>query len=415
MKLGSVFLGAAQAPLGRSSERFSRNLIGDGVRALAATSLLAALEDAVRAAASEIGASVSDLERVIPIDELRALAAKLGENQEAALQAIRRNDLTITNFALPAPAVSPTAHLAGVAEHFARDKHIRRSLTALAADIGAWELLLARAVEAIEGDAALVRRWRWRRIRVYVLVGVVASAIVIAGVSALVIGWRRAAEREARAAAEERERARRAEIVAHVDAALQTPDPCAKVVLSDEERAELTDAQRKMVDGRKDRCDQLARKAEHEKRCAALLAQAASGATDLAPGGETAGDFLVRVATRALEPRDLRATEDAIGTCKDAPLDPIWDAVARDAGTRAFLWGKADGVAPAISSRLGGPNVLAPKAKQSLGFRAETVAKRALRSGKTEDFSGARELCALKAKLAMPPGTSCKGLGSQGR
>ena len=54
MTLGRTFLGAAQAPLGRSSERFSRNLIGDGVRALSAENLLAAVDAGTRALASDV-------------------------------------------------------------------------------------------------------------------------------------------------------------------------------------------------------------------------------------------------------------------------------------------------------------------------------------------------------------------------
>jgi hypothetical protein len=119
---------------------------------------------------------------------------------------------------------------------------------------------------------------------------------------------------------------------------------------------------------------------------------------------------LAHLLARALEPSDLRAGDAELGSCADTSSpSPLWAAVAAEASGRAFLWGKADGVSPKIAEKVS----LVPKAKQSVGFRAEIVAKRALVSGKTDDWSGAKELCALKERLQMPPGTSCKALGKK--
>ena len=179
-------------------------------------------------------------------------------------------------------------------------------------------------------------------------------------------------------------------------------------------RRELGDAQRKTVDGRALRCAQLAAKKAHDERCARIVGALKDGTVAPAEGPDGPGEVFARITAHALEPADLRLPEAAFGSCSDTPVAPVWDALAREASQRAFLWGKADGVVPKLAERLAPPGAMASKAKQSLGFRAEIVAKRALRSGKTDDFGGARELCGLKTELGMPLGASCKGLGKQG-
>lgn len=411
--LGPLFLSHARRPLSLSSERFHANLLGDGVRAVEGKKLVAALEEGKSEVARMAGVAADAVERAMPRAEIADLTARLSASQTAALAAIRRNELTMTSFAVPSAArASPATHMIDVAEHFARDKPIAASLRALAADVAAWEELIGRCGASIDADADLTRRHQRRQaVRATLRRGGGAAAFLAACVIAFV-GYRVHAQQKLREAQEAERRFAQMAARARVEDALRASDPCVGAALPAEDREEATSDQRGRLAALGTRCERERDKKAREERCR-VLATAVEEGKPIEGGAEAGGlsaELLARLATRALVAEDLLIDEQAMPCGGTQASARMWAAFVAAAGPPGDLWGRAEGVSAAVGKRMATAASFSPSATQSLSFRAEIIANKAIRAGGDRLVANATELCVLKVARGGKPAMACKVL-----
>lgn len=403
-RLGNLFLLVARRPLWISSERFAGNFLGDGVRAVARVPMILALQQAVMEVAKASGAAPAEVDRALPAVRIGELAARIDERQKTALAAIRRNDLTMTDFGRPASKTSPATQMIDVAEHFARDKPIADSLRALSTEIAAWEELLGECGALLDADQALTSRYRTTQtVRRVLRVGVWGLAAIAAAV--LVGGYwkvqaeRAAKEREAAAAVERQAASRR-----RLDAVFEGNDPCA--VATEEDLVFATSVQRAKIEERKVACERHKQVMAEQAACKDAAESIGRGQLPATLPRALPPELAKRLAEKTLLPEDLLVSTLPCG-------DVLWKPLVDAASGSADLWGRTDGVSKEMATRLRAAWAElppAPAVHQTIAFRAETVAIAATLKGTPEALAGAIELCAMKADKSPNVGISCRAI-----
>jgi hypothetical protein len=419
-KLGAVFLRCVLGPLNFAAGLILASKVPDGLRELSVDSLHGGFTRGVAEVAKAAGVGVADVERLLPMGEVSAAAARLDAAQKAALVAWGAHaghlggfltgvaDLTVDG---RAPDVSQ--FLARLARKVVRDKPLAEPLEALSTEVAGWLDLVERCGDLVGDGAELTRAYRARharRLGVMIVAGLVAASV--AGYAL----WVRAAR-------------------ARVEATLAASeaDPCAAGGVDSGDFARASEAQKQALAGRAVACDEKYRAAvqlraeqealeakmreltritqERDARCAALAEHLAKGALsgdDAVFLGPQAA-LMERVAKAALDKDDLLDPELPCAATASGPA--IAERYAAAVAASPTAWARPEAVgARAAAALVERRDALPSSPKQVLAAHAEHVALKSLASKDEAARARALVLCQLKDDFGIRGGKYCSTL-----
>lgn len=418
-KLGGTFLVGANGPVNYAGQCLLSSRVADGLRELAPDNLYGGFRRGIEESAKRVGVGPGDVERLLPMEQVRGLVQRLTLSQHNAAQAWNLHAGQIGGFLkgvadLTADGRTPDVGLCldRLARKVTRDRELAEPLRALALDVAEWQEVIARCRDLLDDGGALERAYRMRRVR-RVLAAAALGAIILGALG--VILWVRAAR-------------------ARVDALLAAPDPCVAAAIDPGDARRASSDQRALLEARSSACvaqreraaaereaarvrEERAlaaqvRKNEMEQKCAALVEhiEAASMTTeDVAFAGPRA-DLLRRMAEGALDPADL-GPENPDLPCAEALSAPRFNAVFVKAVLASpTRWANADDPSKLVTATLIAHVAELPSsAKQVLAHRADELAKKALIIGVPGLLPRAGRLCQLKDALGIRGGSFCAG------
>ena len=414
-KLGAAFLRCSLGPLNYAGGCILTGKIPEGLNELGADNLHGGLKRGIDEASKHVGVGARDVERLLPMADIEAAAARLDAAQKGAVQAWGTHaghlgglmkgiaDLTVDG---RAPDVSQC--LARLSYKVVRDPPLAEPILALSREVASWLDLVEHCGDLLADGGVLARAYQRRRLR-QVAVAVGAGVVAVSGL--VVVLWLRGV----------RER---------VDAALAVIDPCAASTIAPADLERATSEQKQRAADRSAACDEGKRRAEqaraeaqqredkarevdrvrkdHADRCDAL-ARHVVGATlvaddDAVAGGKSA--LLGRVSKSALERADFLETELP---CGDTPAGAkLAEAYAAAVAASSKVWPRADELGPTARAALvARRDALPGSPKQMLAQHAEYLAKRALVSGDTGAMDRSVALCRLKDDIGIRGGKYC--------
>lgn len=417
--LGGTFLIGANGPVHYAGQCILSSRVADGLRELTPDSLHGGFRRGIEDSARRVGVGSGDVERLLPMDQVRSLVKRLTVSQHNAVEAWNLHAGHMGGFLkgvtdLTADGRAPDVGLCldRLAKKVTRDRELAEPLRALATDVGEWQDIIARCRDILDDGGALERAYRMRRLRSVGLVVGLAAVIVVALVAVLMV-------RAARV---------------RVDEILAAADPCAASTIDAGDARRASSDQRRRLEARsaecaalrereatereaarlreeRERAEQL-RKKELEEKCAALATHLEAGSVtpeDAAFAGPRA-PLLRRVARGALDPADFGPSDPDL-PCAAAPSAPRINA----AFTRAVLasparWANAEDPSKLVSATLVDHVAELPSsAKQVIARRADDMAKKALLIGVPGLLPRAVRLCQLKDALRIRGGAYCAG------
>jgi hypothetical protein len=416
-KLGTTFLVGAVGPVNYAGNCILASKVPEGLRELTPENLVGGIERGVTQAATRVGVSISDVERLLPMAELRTIAARIGLSQKNATLAWEAHAGELGGLLkgvaeLTADGRAPDTGLCleRLATKVSRDADLAVPLAALAADVRRWQDLIARCRDILDDGAILAKAYERRQIRRVLLATVPAVVAILALSLAL---WIRAAQ-------------------ARVDEALAVTDACAAIDIPPDDLARSSSSQKKKVEERKATCaaqrerearerksaeereararEALQKKETREALCAALASHVQAGKVmpdDEATAGESLG-LMRRIARGALSPSDY-GPDDAPLPCGDTKAGPgIAAAFDRAIIAAPAAWANAPDPSSQVRSALERHADELPSApKQVVAQRAYAVAKKALLYGDAGVQAQAVRLCMLKDALGLHGGGYC--------
>ncbi len=419
-KLGAAFLRCSLGPLHYAGGCILASKVADGLRELSADNLHGGFRRGVEEAAKQTGVGVADVERLLPVADVGAAAARLDTAQRNALVAWSAHaghiggllkgvaDLTVDG---RAPDVSN--FLERLSKKVVRDPALAEPLQVLAQEVACWLNLVERCGELLADGGVLARAYRRRQVRQ----AVIAAAGVAVVAVGLVFGLRLRAAR------------------ARVDAVLSAADPCAALALDAADLARASSAQEQRAASLRVACEEqrkreeqtreeqrrreeqaraeTQRRKDHEARCEALAERlAGSGPTAddeaLAPGG---AGLLGRIARRSLERGDL--VKVAL-PCGDTPAGVrIGAEYAAAVVASPAAWANAEDVSARVHDILVEHRAELPSApKQQLVRTADNLVKRAMIRKSPEIGDQAGRICKLKDDLGVGGAKFCGSLAA---
>jgi hypothetical protein len=418
-RLGGTFLVGASGPVNYAGQCILSSRVADGLRELTPDSLYGGFRRGVEESAKRVGVGTADVERLLPMDQVRSLVNRLTISQQNAVSAWTMHaghmggllkgvaDLTADG---RAPDVGLC--LERLAKKVTRDRELADPLRALATDVSEWQDIIARCRDLLDDGGALERAYRMRRVR---------RVLAVAGLAGIIVGalgvvlWVRAAR-------------------VRIDAVLAVADPCAAAAIEPGDARRASSDQRRQLDARSVECaslhereekeralalvreakarDEQLQKKDLEQKCEALAGHVEKeGLTpdDAAFAGPRAA-LLRRISTGALDVADFGPADPDL-PCAAAP------SAARftDAFTRAVLasparWANADDPSKLVTATLIAHVAELPSsAKQVVARRADDLAKKALIIGVPGLLPRAIRLCQLKDALGIHGGSYCAG------
>ena len=418
-KLGGTFLVGASGPVNYAGQCILSSRVTDGLRELTPDSLYGGFRRGVEESAKRVGVGSADVERLLPMDQVRSLVSRLTVSQRNAVEAWNLHAGHIGGLLkgvadLTADGRAPDVGLCleRLAKKVTRDRELADPLRALAVDVGEWQDIIARCRDLLDDGGALERAYRMRRVRRVLAVAGLAGIIV--GALAVVL-WVRAA------------RGRVDEILAAADAcAVSAIDPGDSRRASSDQRRRLEERAGECITRRANEAkaleiarareekarEELRMKKELEQTCETLAAHLEGGSLtpeDIAFAGARA-PLLRRIAQNALEFADFGPVDPDL-PCAGAPTAGRFTA----AFTKAILaaparWANADDPSKVVTATLIDHVADLPSsAKQVVARRADDLAKKALIIGVPGLLPRAVRLCQLKVALGIRGGSYCAG------
>lgn len=397
---GPIFARRADEPLGRAKIDLAAGRVRDALDAIdprrLAAALRAGLDDVARAA----GASRSAVEALVEWEPVDRALASVGESRASAaavwaeLPSIPGGLLTgVAEVTTVANEDDLGAYFDRLAQKMARDRSLAGPIDQLAADVDAWQHLLARLRDTIDDHPRLLAARRARLLRRAGL-ALAAIAIAVPTAIAVVIGWR------ARVAARER-----------VEAVLVAEDPCHAEAITTEDLAIAGAEAQARADERLAACRVLRERAARIARCEALVRAVDDAVEPPADAIAAAGDaapLVIRVARRRLDREDLAAPP--AWPCEEVGAAPhLWKALVDAAGRDLSIWQDPPPIHDAVIEQLNAIG-LDRTARGTLLGRAEAVSGHGVRQGDAASLSRGAELCALARRLKIETAGNCKGL-----
>ncbi|AUX23476.1 hypothetical protein SOCEGT47_040020 [Sorangium cellulosum] len=422
VKLGGTFLTCAMGPLHQAGVSIQASRMPEGLHELAPAGLLGGFRRGVEQAAKLAGVRVEDVERLLPMDEVREAILRLEESHSEAVVAwnvhagrlggMLQGVAEVTNHGT-GPDVGMC--LERLASKVRRDGPFSEPLQVLAEDVVHWQATLARCRKLLDegGGGALEKAYRRRRLRR--LATVVISGLVIVAALAVIARVHMARAR--------------------IDALLGQPAVCAVRGISEGDLDRATSEQQRRVAARIEACaavearearereareraeekarQEQRRREERDAKCAAFAVRFKAGAfsaEDEAISG-VSGELLRRIAQRRLTAADVGPSGPALPCDGARGGDELRAAFADALVASVWTWGPAADPGPRLGEVLAPRRAdLTPRARTMLSVRAIDEAKRAIVSGNPAALGRASRLCALTAALDIASGNACAAL-----
>ena len=418
-KLGGTFLVGAGGPVNYAGQCILSSRVADGLRELTPDSLYGGFRRGVEESARRVGVSPGDVERLLPMEQVRSLVNRLTVSQQNAVQAWTMHAGHIGGLLkgvadLTADGRAPDVGLCldRLATKVSRDHELAVPLRALAVDVAEWQDLIARCRGLLDHGAVLERTYRMRRLRS--LLAVVGLAAIMAGALGVVL-WVRGAR-------------------VRVDEVLAAADPCVASSIDPGDARRASSDQRRRLEERASACaarraseaterdaarrrdaraaEEKLQKETLERQCAALADHLDAGSLapeDSAFAGPRA-PLLGRVAQGALDPADFGPAAPDL-PCAGSPIAPRLEAAFLKAVLASpARWASADDVSSIVAAALVAHVAELPgAAKQVFARRADDLAKKALLVGVPGLLPRAVRLCQLKDALGIHGGSFCAG------
>lgn len=404
--LGATLVQCAKAPVRRASAHLSASRVAEGLEAVSHDNLLAGLRDGIEQTAKRLGASIPDVEKALPWNELSPVLVRITSTHRAAVDIWQKHADAVggllTGFSggtgvTDVKKQSAGEYLSNLAGRFIRDKHLHAPLKQFAVDLLTWEGLIDRCGDCIDHGnlAATFRRRRVMRIIAAASLGVV---LLIAGGIYAFLKVTVAASRE------------------RVEATIAAADPCAVETINDTDRGRALPDQLTRIDGRLVECKKIRVRAKYEEACESLAKHLEAGrltGDDEEPlKPETLG-VLRRVAAGSLKPADFMFPEGDM-PCQDVPkaADRLWDAYATAAANSSEAWASIEKVSDKLKKLLAVKGRgLSDASKAELSKRAEAASLKAIVTGKPDLLQSAKAQCDFNTTFGVEYGRNCKGVG----
>ncbi|WP_437961459.1 hypothetical protein WME76_18660 [Sorangium sp. So ce119] len=422
VKLGGTFLTCAMGPLHHAGTCIQGSRVPEGLRELAPEGLLGGFQRGIDQAAKLAGVRREDVERLLPMSEVRDAIERLGESQTEAVVAwdvyagriggLLEGVAEVTNHG-QAPDVSEC--LERLANKVRRDPPFAEPLQMLADDVAHWHAMIGRCRKLLDesGGGALAKAYRRRQLRK--IATIAASALVIVAALSVIVRVQTARAR--------------------VDAALARPEVCAVRDIAQDDLGRATGEQQRRAAARAEACaaiearearereerqraEEKAReeqrlRAERDERCAALAVRFKAGAFSDDDGklAGVQGDLLRRIAGRRLTAADVGPSGPALPCDGARGGDELRAAFVEALIASAWAWVPSADPGPRLGELLAARRAeLPPRARTMLSVRTAQETKRAIVSGDPAALGRASRLCALTAALEIASGPACGAL-----
>ena len=400
--VGDALVEPALAPIRKASGRLRDGALADGIAGFAKPELLAGLKNGIQNAAARVGFPASEVEQLLAWDSLLAALDRLDVAQTAAAQSYREQSSRVgglltgfsRNTAVEVYRESGAMALRNVAQRFVRDKELYTPLEALAAEISAWEALVAQCGDIVE-VSPLVRRSLKRRQIVRLGALSVVLVLLLAG---SFVWWSDKKVKDARA---------------RIEAAIMDKDPCKVETISSVDATNATPDQIGRRDDRLKECASVRAIAAHEEACDTLAKNFAAGklTPEDANKAKTSAALLARAVKLELEPNDLMQTKKDM-PCQDSRAAyRFFGIYAKSAANSSSAWTSANRVSDDLREALKSKDLEKITVwRDELSRRAEPLAAKAILSGKPDDMASAKSICEFQGSFGFELGRKCSGL-----
>jgi hypothetical protein len=401
--VGDALVESALAPIQKASTRLQDGAIAEGIAGFGKAELMAGLRTGIENAASRVGFPTKEVEQLLAWDTLLPALEKLDAAQVAATNAFREQAVSVgglltgglsRNTNVDVYRQSGALALGNIARRFVRDKELCEPLEALAAEVGAWEALIAKCGDILEASPLVARSLQRRR-----LFRIAALAVVLVAASGGGFVWwskKKVSDAQAR-----------------VNAIIADADPCKVETIASEDAAHATPDQVRRRDERLKACAAARAIAAREAACETLAKNFEAGKLtpeDLAEAKDAAS-LLTRAAKLELATDDLLVTRKAM-PCQDTPAkDRFFTTYAIAAAGTGSAWTTATQVSADLREALKSKQLAGTTAwRDELSSRGEPLAAKAILSGKPEDMERAKSSCDFQTSFGLEPGKKCSGL-----
>lgn len=400
--VGDALVEPALAPIRKASGRLRDGALADGIAGFAKPELLAGLKTGIQNAATRVGFPASEVERLLAWDTLFAALDRLDVAQTAAAQSYRAQSSRVgglltgfsRNTAVEVYRESGALALRNVAQRFVRDKDLYTPLEALAAEISAWEALVAQCGDIVEGSPLVTRSLKRRQILRFGVVSVVLLLLL----SGSFVWWSDKKVKDARA---------------RVEAAIEDKDPCKVETISSVDATNATPDQIRRQDDRLKECASVRAIAAREAACDSLAKNFAAGklTPEDANQAKTSAALLARAVKLELEPNDLMQTPKDMPCQDTAAANRFFGIYAKLAASSSGAWSTADRVSDDLREALKSKDIEKITVwRDELTKRAEPLAAKAILSGRPDDMAGAKSICQFQGSFGFDLGRKCSGL-----
>lgn len=400
--VGDALVESALAPIHKAAGRLKDGAIAEGIAGFAKAELLAGLRAGIDSAAARVGFPPSEVERLLAWDTLMPALDKLDAAHAEATRAWREQAISVgglltglsRNTAVDVYKQSGALALGNIAKRFVRDKPLYEPLEALAAEVGAWEALIAKCGDVLEGSPLVARRLKRRQLLKFAVLAVVLVAASAGGI----VLWSKKKISDARA---------------RVEGILADADSCKVEAITAKDAAHATPDQLRRRDERMSACSAARAVAAREAACEALAKNFETG--KLTPDDLAAAKDAAALLSRATK-LDL-TTDDLMVTRKSMPCQ---DTLAKDKFFGIFVtaaagsgpaWSAATQVSDDLREALKSKKLVGTTAwRDELTRRAEPLAAKAILSGKPDEMDRAKTMCDFHMSFGLEPGKKCSGL-----
>ncbi|MBM4376175.1 MAG: hypothetical protein FJ095_13920 [Deltaproteobacteria bacterium] len=421
--VGEQFLHVAMSPLAMAGGSFRRGDVAQGLAELTAESLVGSVDRAIEAVAGAVGLPRGEVERVVPMAELRKKAARMAPIQAASVAQWERHMAHASSLLeaiakLTADGRPPEAGLClmRIATKMRLERDLAAPLRELAGLVDAWQETLIDLRTRLDAGKELERaRLRRERTRLALIGAAIVGFLGIAAAG----GW----------VARTREQ---------LEDVLTRPNPCEVELLTEDQLRFANDLQREMARSRKSACAAMresVRQREERERVErerreqeeATKRAKASACDELTKRLDGTGDRTLAAQTLALFDRDASLHERLLRGTLEA------EDVTRDLSKLTCVGGKGDAAiasayakALAASVETWGPRALPSRSARDLAIRGKSalthnareeltrvIDKRALdaiMSGRLGVIEDAVQACEVVQALEAQPRVYCRAI-----
>lgn len=400
--VGDALVEPALAPIRKAAGRLRDGAIADGIAGFSKAELSAGLQNGIQQAATRVGFPRSDVEKLLPWDNLNPALDKLETAHAAAANAYREQAVSVGGLltglsrgtAVDVYRESGALALRNVAQRFVRDKELFGPLEALAVEIAAWEALIAQCGDILEASPLVTKSLKRRQIMR--VMGASVGLVILAIVG--FIFWSEKQVKDARA---------------RVESAIADKDPCKVESIDSADAAHSTPEQITRRNGRQEACVSIRAIAAREAACATLAANFAAGklTAEDEKQAKTAAPLLIRAVKSELTAEDLLETPQAMPCQDTAAGKRFFDIFAKAAAGSNGAWSTTTKVSEDLRKALKSKELEQTTAwRDELTRRAEPSAAKAILSGKPEDMASAKTICEFQGSFGLEVGKKCAGL-----